>query len=1152
MLKKFSIAFGIFIIVVYALFLSAPLFLNKFINNYDIPKIVEDACGYKLKIGDIKFITTPKLTVGAKVTHIDLALPTGESFLTADNVNGKLSLIPLIVRKIAIDTVGADNVNLNLKIKKDGHFLVEDYIPQNNTQVQEPVASIPFGMKLSNHLPDIKINNYNLSFIDIPTDKAYSLFGNKLYIQDFILNKKVKIITDGKFQLQDKEQFSFDVKALNKIMPDIDLNDLVFAPQTDTLIQPTQTIPLSEDTVNPLNIIDIFKSIYKNGITADLTADITTSGSLENIVLDGTANISNISLDADGKPLPRSNADIKFHGNKINLYAKLFTAKDELTEIIGNFKTGKNPEIDLNCKSNAKFNSLINIADSIAKTFGHNELDTLSATGGIDADLYIKSDLKKLESSGYLKIPSASLKYKLYNASIDKIFADIQFSNNLIDIKNAGFTVMNQPLTAKGTVSHDAIADITVIADKLRLKELLIAIGQGGLLKDNDIKSGTISLNAILKGKLDKIVPKINVSADNLNIKNNPLNVIVSTPNVKISMNDKDIVIDNSNIFLNNSKFNLSGKITDYITKNIDFDINFNGNLLANDIKAFIPKEFRSEVTGVGVVPVTVKVTGNDKAQNINFNLKGTPQNHVAILSVDELKGKTTEIKGDIKLSGENLHFSDTGIFSDGQALAHLKGGVSDLYKSQKLNLNFSTVKNISFAVPFFKQSKMTAGGNIDITGVALNPVLKGHVSVPSIKIPEMLTTLEDLNVSLNGLIARGKSTLKKLTSGGIVAENLTTDFNLTNNILYLKNFSGDAFKGKVSGNISYNILNGYIGVLIKGSDMDANKAIEGSAGIKNAFTGTLGFDANVTLHGATDIEMMKNLKGNASFEIKDGQLGNIGRFENMLFAQNIMSNPILKAGVESIRTLPTIKNTAEFKTINGKMAFNNGWADLIPVKMSGPAMSYYITGKYNLTNGSANLTVLGRISAEVVKLLGPLGELSVSKLVSFIPGIGSATAKLVQAITTNPYGEKISEIPPLSSENTNYKDFKVLFNGGVESTSSVKSFKWLSVCDTSEIESLTVKEQIQLTKDVMKETKDKINKEAKEAVQQKVDAINKQFADKRQEAQKANEEFKNAAEGLKNLFKSSKQEAKTDTSEQQPESNESDNVDNITPSTEK
>lgn len=76
-----------------------------------------------------------------------------------------------------------------------------------------------------------------------------------------------------------------------------------------------------------------------------------------------------------------------------------------------------------------------------------------------------------------------------------------------------------------------------------------------------------------------------------------------------------------------------------------------------------------------------------------------------------------------------------------------------------------------------------------------------------------------------------------------------------------MKNLSGEAFDGKINGNISYNISNGHIGVAFKGVGMDAEKAIAGSAGLKNALSGKLNFNANVTLHGATQTAMMKNLK---------------------------------------------------------------------------------------------------------------------------------------------------------------------------------------------------------------------------------------------------------------------------------------------------
>ena len=1053
-LKYTGITIGIILAGLYALFLIAPVFLNGIANSYSgtIEKAVEDACGLKLKLGNIKVLTTPKLTAGGSVESIELSLPTGETFFTADNIQAKLSLLPILARRVEIDMVGADNINANLKIKKDGKFLLEDYLVQSekdeNPDMTEKsvITSLPFGFKLSNHLPNIIVTNYNISFIDIPTDKTYSIYGNNISISDFILNKKIKLAADGKIMLQDKEQFSYNINLLNRVMPDIDLNELIFSPQT----QPVEKAPSQM-----INIIDIFKAIHNNQLTADLTADIKTKGTFEDIHFDGTANISNIGVAVDGKKLPASNIDLTFRGNDIDMYTKLYTADKELTELIGNFKTGKHPKIDLNCKSNAQFKSILDMIDSIAKSFGYDDFDTLTAAGGIDADFSIKSDLKKVESSGYLKIPSASIVYKLYNIAVNNIKADIDFANSMIDIKNLGFTVLNQPLSVRGTITQDAVADLSMSANKLQLKGLLLALGQVALLKDNQINNGTISANIFVKGRLDKITPKINVNVDNIDIKNIPSNTCVkapksvldiqtdgktasgkisvanakivnpvatvSVPSVNLSLGEKDISIDSAYLLYNNARIDISGKISDYLTQNLNLDIS------AKDTKS--------------------------------------------------------------------------------SGAAYLKGSVNDLYSSQKLNLNLNIPDNISFEIPGLKNSTMTVNGNLDITGNLINPYLNGGIAVPSVKIPNMLLTMDNMRVNLNGPIVKGSGTLKKFVSGGIVAENLSSDFNLTNNVFYLKNLKGDAFDGKVDGNISYNISNGHIGVDFKGSGMNAEKAIAGAAGLKNALSGKLNFNAKVTLHGATDKEMMQNLKGSATFDISDGTLGNIGRFENMLFAQNLQSNSIIKAAVNSVSSLPIIKNTAEFKTINGNLTFANGWATLNPITTSGPSMAYYITGRYNLLNATANLTVLGRISAEVVSLLGPLGDLSVTKLTSYIPKFGALTGNLINALTSDPKKEKISSIPALSSGNANYKDFKVTFNGGVESRSSVKSFKWLSTCDTSAIEKKTVKEQVQETKQAVKD-----------AVQQKVDAYNTKKQEQKEQAQEAKQQMKDAVEGLKNL----------------------------------
>ena len=72
MFKKLAIGFVAFVALIYVLFLVLPFFLTNLVNSYnsEIVKAVEDASGFKVKLENIKLITTPKLTVGGGVKHI--------------------------------------------------------------------------------------------------------------------------------------------------------------------------------------------------------------------------------------------------------------------------------------------------------------------------------------------------------------------------------------------------------------------------------------------------------------------------------------------------------------------------------------------------------------------------------------------------------------------------------------------------------------------------------------------------------------------------------------------------------------------------------------------------------------------------------------------------------------------------------------------------------------------------------------------------------------------------------------------------------------------------------------------------------------------------------------------------------------------------
>lgn len=1119
--KKTGIIAGSVILSLYVIFLMLPLILSPILNSYNeqIASMIEEASGYKVKLEKLGVVTTPKLTAGIKVGHIELMIPTGEEFFTADNVRAKLSLLPLLIRRIEADVISADSLEATLQVRQDGHFLIEEFLPQpdpDSAQSQQSMQPLPLGFKLSNKLPDIKVKEYLITFVDMATKSEYTISGTDMKLTDFILDKKFKFSVKGNMTLNNLEQFTYDVKLYNKLMPDISLNDLVFNPQLNESENKNENFTF--------NILDVLKPLSRTQLTSDLVVDLKTSGTFEEPEIHGNANLQNISLLVDGQKLPASSVVFASSGKKASLVMNLFSSDNEKTVLDGKFKFGKNPSVKMNFVSNAQFNNLFKIIDSVAQSFNYKDFASLSATGGIDADFNIEANKKHINSDGYFKIPTSSINYKLYNIAIKNIHADVDF-NNMVDIKDAGLEIAGHPLKIYGTVKHNADTDLHVQAQNLLLKGLVAAAGQVQLLKDNRFNSGTLSLDASLTGKLSSIVPSLNVLVSNLDVKNLPSDTrvtmpkasfvidsdgkafkgdlsvsdlkvsnpmaVISMPETEVIIGEKNIDINKAYLLFNNSRIDITGSIANYINDKIKIDVSANGSILASDVQSVIPKDLRYMFPSKGKLPLSLAITGNNKVQDILFNMTADPSNYVSLISIDALKGKKTIVNSAIKITDDCAKVTDTGIYVDtlNNPILTVNGSVNNISKTQKLDLRLSVPKKNVIAILGFNKSAVAVRGDIDITGTAANPYLKGLVSVPSVSIEDVALTMTNLVANLNGPILKGNATVQNFKSGGIEAQNIATEFLLKNySVFYLNNLVADAFDGKISGNISYGINDGKISVKMSGSEMNALKTIEGAAGIKNALSGTLSFNADIITKGATDVDMMKNLAGSASFDINNGKLLNLGRFDKLILAQNILSNAILKTAVNSVTSTPLIQSTAEFKNISGKMNFANGWADIKSITTTGPLMAYYITGKYNLLNGTTNVIVLGRLDEKVVSILGPLGDLSVDKLTSYLPKFGALTAVLVDSMTTDPAKENTANIPALSSGSTNYKDFKVEYNGGIDSSSAVKSFKWLSNCDTSAID---LKQEFSNTTEAIKNT---------------VNDTKQQLQD--------------AAEGIKNLFK--------------------------------
>lgn len=1167
--KKAGIIIGTVFCSLYILFLILPLFLSPIANSYcnQIENLIKISTRLDSHIEGIGIKTYPNLSIGIRIKEFSLYIPNEKyPIIEFENAKTDLMLLPLLIKKIQLGSITADIIQGNITLNQKGEPIVLSYLPKQNEENEQTMEALPYGFKLSNHLPNIKIMDYKLSFIDENSQKNYYIDGDNLKITDFILDKKIKLSTNGQVVFDKRVVSNYDVKISNNIMPNIQLDDLIFPKEVEIESNP-QEIKNSENK-SDINIIKLLESVNRNGLKADLKADIKTSGTFKNPEQNGVFELLGMSVLSGEKQLPESYAKLVFKGTKTDIDSIFYTSPDinEKTQLMGEIKSGEKPSISLTLRSNAKFNNIIRLIDSIARSFNCEDLKTLSASGQIDADFNISSDLKTVISTGHLKIPDSSINYGLYNLIIDKINGDINLDNNNIDIKNFSFNVLGNPLKITGNITQDAIADLDITANKLSLKGLAGASGQIGLLKDNDFNSGTLSLDAKIKGALTDIKPDIKLIISDVNIYNKLANVrlllneaivkliisnsslagdidinalklkhdmaFVSIPHSLIMVDKNDIHIKNSSVMINNSKIDVTGSVKNYSNKNLNVNINAKGNLSSSDVIAFVPKDLKWMFSGTGSMPLNFTVKGNDKIQHLTFGLNATPNGYVRILDINKLKGKNTKIYTDVKIENNNLSLENSGIFADSERIATFDGGVKN-FSNPNLNINISVPQNISFPIPGMgEHSNITANGTFNLGGNPMNPKLKGKVHMNDISIKEMDFVLTNLVLNLNGEGISGDGIAEKMKFGGIIGTNINAKFALKDfTVFNLNDIKADAFGGKVTGKLTYHIPTFAFGVDLTGKGLNSTDAVYGAVSIPKALTGTMGFGAKLTSKGVTETEIIKNMKGDIDFNIENGRFVSIGRWENLVAAQNITSNSILKSALSALTTAANITETNKFKTINGKMTMSDGSANISFINVSGPLMSYYVKGIYNILQNSANLIILGRFDSKVVSYLGPIGQLSAEKLLSYIPKFGTSTAKFLKILTQDPENEKTELIPALSSGSDKYKDFKVIYNGSIEKSSSVKSFKWLSTCDTTQMDLKqeaknavqaakdNVKSQVESAKNTAETMKSNIEKII-DTQKQQVETEKKSIEQTKQDIQNIKQNVGQSASNLGNLLK--------------------------------
>lgn len=303
--------------------------------------------------------------------------------------------------------------------------------------------------------------------------------------------------------------------------------------------------------------------------------------------------------------------------------------------------------------------------------------------------------------------------------------------------------------------------------------------------------------------------------------------------------------------------------------------------------------------------------------------------------------------------------------------------------------------------------------------------------------------------------ILRGSINMRKITSGNIIAKNTTGKISLFKNVFYLNNLKTYPLGGVVNGDVSMNLVTTDLDAKVYGKDFNMEKILLDLMNMKNTLSGKLNFIADVSLKGLTMEEQMKSLKGYVDFDVKDGQLGPFGKFENFLMAENIRENAFFSSTIGSVITNIVTIDTSHFNSLYGHLTFANGFANIEPIKSQGNVMSMYIAGKVGLLDNSADMKLRGKLASAFSDHLGPLANINPVNLIKNTPGLNVVAAKTFSVFCESLSEAEMKALPQLAEGKSDEyaTKFQIVLRGDTRKPlKMIKSFKWLAL--DSEIQS--------------------------------------------------------------------------------------------------
>lgn len=1065
-MKKYSkyFIFGFVIIAFLCSICFIPIKTTKFIPL--IEEQVEKDLGTKIHIETLILRLGPQLKVKTPIIH--LLYEDGQKFAQIDKVKFYIPWHSLIKNKPVVNKIKA--LKLTAKLSANDKYL--------NNLIEK------FQSKNDKELPNLSLKEYSILYNNTDNNDKYKLEGHSLKFSKNYNTKKITLKTNGEFDINNQKYLSYDIVA----EPDLDIfksskriNIIKYIEQIKELdfhsdiIADIKLYKNNESTIQAsgfinidnISVLDKSKKAPKSFIYLTLWGDKASilsniyATTNKKVYIEGMVNNSK-------KPI----LDIKVKTDDINisdLYQKL--------KIFSNFSQLKNIQ-SVNGSLNANFTL-------------KGDLNKIKSNG------YLKISNASLKADS-IQIDNINSDIDFSNNTINIIKAIGYVNNSPIIVKgNITKDINIELLMNKVELKHLCPSTIGVQEGVLSLITKLSGSFNNIIHKENLLIENLKITNKFLNLNIDSIkldTNKNNIAYINNIFCNNQETETIKIPSMQVLIDNDKIKIPDTNIYMQNSKLTLKGEAINYNNNNISFISNLSGFINSKDIKKLSIDSAR--------YPVLLVISGNKYLQNANAqvllektDLLDEPtvlnialkqeKNIVKIedISLVSFIGKFTDdfkanTKGNKRLiiTGliENIKspiLKNIRVFIPQQLCIHIKDTIAQVKgdffingkaqnpdiigqlfinnlfnQSMQLSLQNSSIdfnkNNLIINAPVIKLADTILGINglvsTDITnGIIIKNInIKSkYINTDSLLMYKDMPAIKTLNIKVLDGKFYAERLLLNIYNSPLYLTGFMCDFGFDNNTLQAKNIISELNNGKISGSFNFNLRDENFISKIMGRNISAEPIFAILSTRKDTISGTMDFDSDMN----GNIASKNTLNGNLKFIINNGRLSTLGRLEHLLYAQNVIADNMLRTSLSVILRAITLKDTGLFKYLRGDVELNNGLVDIKMLQSQGPLMALYIKGIYNPQTDYANLTVLGRLSDEIVSGLGVFGDFSFNKLMIMLTGEESKNNLKI---------EDFEKIPQLASKST--KEFRSIINGIIDKPSSVLLFNWISYSQKS------------------------------------------------------------------------------------------------------